>query len=180
LKALIVSDIHGSLPAAKAAVSALARLNADLLFLLGDLLYHGPRNPLPEGYAPAEVAAALNEVREYTLAVRGNCDGEVDQAVLAFPMLSEMAIAMDEARRIVLTHGHHELAEGLLPAGTLHLSGHTHIAGFWEEGGVFRANPGSSSLPKNGAPKSLMAYEKGSLTLYNLEDLSVLSEYALS
>ena len=106
MRYLIASDIHGSLPAARALIDRFLEEGADRLLLLGDLLYHGPRNPLPEGYEPAEVAKLLNEHADRITAVRGNCDAEVDQMVLDFPCLGDYALVVDEGTTLFLTHGH--------------------------------------------------------------------------
>jgi putative phosphoesterase len=150
---MVVSDIHGSIEALK---KALTRFDDeyDYLFLLGDLLYHGPRNRLPDGHDPAAVAATLNTVADRVVAVRGNCDAEVDQLLLAFPCMADYALVVDGEWRLFLTHGH-LYADGrlpfALPAGSLVMSGHTHVAGVsTDAGGVIHANPGSVSLPKPG------------------------------
>ena len=108
---------------------------ADRLLLLGDLLYHGPRNPLPEGYAPAEVAKLLSGYADRITAVRGNCDAEVDQMVLDFPCLGDYALVVDADTTLMLTHGHLELSRVVagLPAGSFVLSGHTHVKGIGTE-----------------------------------------------
>lgn len=108
---------------------------ADRLLLLGDLLYHGPRNPLPEGYAPAEVAKLLNGYADRITAVRGNCDAEVDQMVLDFPCLGDYALVVDADTTLMLTHGHLDLSRVVagLPAGSFVLSGHTHVKGIGPE-----------------------------------------------
>lgn len=135
MRYLIASDIHGALPAAEMLVTRFREEGADRLLLLGDLLYHGPRNPLPKGYAPAEVAKLLNGLADRITAVRGNCDSEVDQMVLNFPCLGDYALVVDERTTLLLTHGHLDLArvvEGL-PAGSFVLSGHTHVKGIGPE-----------------------------------------------
>lgn len=135
MRYLIASDIHGALPAAEMLVARFREEGADRLLLLGDLLYHGPRNPLPKGYAPAEVAKLLNGYADRITAVRGNCDSEVDQMVLNFPCLGDYALVVDERTTLLLTHGHLDLArvvEGL-PAGSFVLSGHTHVKGIGPE-----------------------------------------------
>ena len=107
MKLMVASDIHGSAFWCRKLGEMLERESPDKLILLGDLLYHGPRNPLPDEYAPKEVAAMLNDARELIVAVRGNCDSEVDQMVLAFPCMADYAIVLDEqARTIFCTHGH--------------------------------------------------------------------------
>lgn len=168
MRYLIASDIHGSLPAAEALIARFHEEGADRLLLLGDLLYHGPRNPLPEGYAPAEVAKLLNEYADRITAVRGNCDAEVDQMVLNFPCLGDYALVVDEGTTLMLTHGHLDLERVVaeLPAGSFVFSGHTHVKGTGgdfapasmrrENGEASRsdvtfANPGSAGHPKDGA-----------------------------
>ena len=126
MRYLIASDIHGALPAAEALTTRFHEEGADRLLLLGDLLYHGPRNPLPEGYAPAEVAKLLNGYADRITAVRGNCDAEVDQMVLDFPCLGDYALVVDADTTLMLTHGHLDLSRVVagLPAGSFVLSGH--------------------------------------------------------
>lgn len=135
MRYLIASDIHGALPAAEMLVARFREEGADRLLLLGDLLYHGPRNPLPEGYAPAQVAKLLNGLADRITAVRGNCDSEVDQMVLNFPCLGDYALVVDERTTLLLTHGHLDLAAAVagLPAGSFVLSGHTHVKGIGPE-----------------------------------------------
>ena len=106
MRYLIASDIHGALPAAEALMTRFHEEGADRLLLLGDLLYHGPRNPLPEGYAPAEVAKLLNGYADRITAVRGNCDAEVDQMVLDFPVLADYCVLPAGEKLIYATHGH--------------------------------------------------------------------------
>lgn len=181
MRYLIASDIHGSLPAAKALIAAFRKEGANRLLLLGDLLYHGPRNPLPEGYDPAEVAKLLNMHADRITAVRGNCDAEVDQMVLDFPCRGDYALVMDEGTTLFLTHGHldvRQVVEGL-PAGSIVFSGHTHVKGIGEafapaplEGATFAhlafANPGSAGHPKDGAAGYAL-YEHGVVELRRLE-----------
>ena len=131
MRYLIASDIHGALPAAEALMERFREEGADRLLLLGDLLYHGPRNPLPVGYAPAEVARLLNRYADRITAVRGNCDAEVDQMVLDFPCLGDYTLVVDEGTTLLITHGHLNLgtvAAGL-PAGSFVFSGHSHVKG---------------------------------------------------
>lgn len=131
MRYLIASDIHGALPAAEALIERFHEEGADRLLLLGDVLYHGPRNPLPRGYAPAEVAKLLNDCAERITAVRGNCDAEVDQMVLDFPCLGDYALVVDGGTTMLLTHGHLDLTRAVagLPAESFVFSGHTHVKG---------------------------------------------------
>lgn len=195
MRYLIASDIHGALPAAEMLVARFREEGADRLLLLGDLLYHGPRNPLPEGYAPAQVAKLLNGLADRITAVRGNCDSEVDQMVLNFPCLGDYALVVDERTTLLLTHGHLDLAAAVagLPAGSFVLSGHTHVKGIGPEAapafakgiaaaqdtsgeggaGTFAApavtfiNPGSVGHPKDGSA-SYAIYEHGTVELHQL------------
>ena len=163
MKLLIASDIHGSALYCGKLLAAYGRERADSLILLGDVLYHGPRNDLPEGYAPKEVAAALNAVSGEILCVRGNCEAEVDQMMLDFPVLADYAVVCLEKRRIFLTHGHVYHPDRLPPlrAGDILLYGHTHVPSWETRSGVKCLNPGSVSIPKNGTPHAYMVLEDG-------------------
>lgn len=164
MRYLIASDIHGALPAAEALTTRFHEEGADRLLLLGDLLYHGPRNPLPEGYAPAEVAKLLNGYADRITAVRGNCDAEVDQMVLDFPVLADYCILPAGERLIYATHGHIYNLKNLPPLaeGDILLHGHTHVPAWTEFGqGNVYLNPGSLSIPKENSPHSYMTLEDG-------------------
>ena len=168
---MIASDLHGSAYYARALVEAFAREGADRLVLLGDLLYHGPRNDLPREYAPKEVIPLLNGLGDRLLCVRGNCDSEVDQMVLAFPILADYAVLALGERLVYCTHGHVWNRENLPPLrpGDLLLHGHTHVPAWqWVED-LFCANPGSVSLPRRGSPQSCLVYEDGCFTWLTLE-----------
>lgn len=171
MKYLIASDIHGSLVYCEKLIEAFRRESADRLILLGDILYHGPRNDLPEGYDPKGVTALLNTYRDKILCVRGNCDTEVDQMVLSFPIMAEYA-ALDAGDKLMyLTHGHHFNINSLPPlnAGNILLYGHTHIPLCEERDGVLCLNPGSVSIPKNGTPHSYMTYENSTFLWKTLD-----------
>ena len=166
MKLLIASDIHGSAAGCRKLLEAWDREKPERVLLLGDILYHGPRNDLPEEYAPRAVIAMLNERREALLCVRGNCDTEVDQMVLDFPILADYAWIADEGCRIFATHGHVYNTEHLPPLqpGEILLHGHTHIPA-WEDHGSFRYfNPGSVSIPKGNSGPCLMTVENGVFT----------------
>ncbi len=172
MKLLIGSDIHGDLNGAKRLVSAFEEEGCDKLLLLGDILYHGPRNDLPATYAPKEVIALLNGYKEKILAVRGNCEAEVDQMVLSFPVLAEYAILALDGLTVFATHGHIHNTDKRPPLakGDILLHGHTHVqtcTPFGEEN--FYINPGSISLPKEGNPKTYMVYEGRCFTLKDFE-----------
>ena len=161
MKFLIASDIHGDFSAASAVVEAFERSGADRLVLLGDILYHGPRNDLPADYAPKKVIELLNSVKERILAVRGNCDTEVDQMVLDFPILAEYAFIECNGLRMFVTHGHKYNTNNPphLMRGDILLHGHTHVSAFEKFGNdnVY-VNSGSVSIPKENTPKSYVIY----------------------
>jgi len=162
MKLLIASDIHGDLDSAKAVFTAYEKEGCDKILLLGDLLYHGPRNDLPSTYNPKAVIALLNENKEKILAVRGNCDTEVDQMVLAFPILADYAYLSLDGLSVFATHGHHHNTDTppALGKGEILLHGHTHVLKCVPFGnGNFYLNPGSVALPKEGNPRTYMVYE---------------------
>lgn len=162
MKLLIASDIHGSAYFCRRLTEAWDRENPERVLLLGDILYHGPRNDLPRDYNPKEVIAMLNERRERILCVRGNCDTEVDQMVLQFPILTENAWIADGKCRMYATHGHVYNPDHLPPltGGEILLYGHTHVPD-WTDHGSFRAfNPGSVSIPKNGSRPGYILLEQ--------------------
>lgn len=169
---VFLSDIHGRKPALEAALAAARREQADLVVLPGDLLYHGPRNGLFDGYDPAGCVPLLNPWADKILAVRGNCDSEVDQMLLAFPLLGDFAQLVVDRQRFFITHGHRHFGAELppLPPGTIVVSGHTHLPEVRNEGGLTFFNPGSVSLPKGGHPATygLWTPEAG-LSLKTLE-----------
>ena len=163
MKLLIASDIHGSALYCRRLMDAFDREKADRMMLLGDLLYHGPRNDLPPGYAPKEVIPLLNARKNDLLCVRGNCDTEVDQMVLDFPILADYALIAAEGVTLFATHGHVYNTQRLPPLrrGDVLLHGHTHLPA-WEAHGEYRYfNPGSVSIPKGGTPHSYMTREGG-------------------
>ena len=172
MKILIVSDIHGSLDAAHRIVTLAA--SYDMVFCLGDVLYHGPRNDLPRSYAPKSVIPLMNSLSDRILAVRGNCEAEVDQMVLSFPVMSTTAMAMVDGRRMVLSHGHIFNEDSLPPAADIFLYGHTHIPVAHRKDGVICFNPGSAGIPKGGFPASYGEYVDGVLNVRSLDDDEVL------
>ena len=172
MKLLIASDIHGSAFWCEELLAAFERENADRLILLGDLLYHGPRNDFPTEYAPKKVFAMLNAIQDKITAIRGNCDSEVDQMVLDFPCLADYALFDDNGRTLFFTHGHLYNADNppLLKTGDLLLNGHFHTPEYKRlGGGANYANCGSVALPKEGTPHSYLVYENGELTFHDLE-----------
>lgn len=158
MKIMIASDIHGSAYYCRQMLDSFENEKADRLLLLGDLLYHGPRNDLPDGYAPKEVITLLNGVKNKLLCVRGNCEAEVDQMVLGFPVLAEYCILYSCGRMIFATHGHIHNPSHLpsIGAGDIFLYGHTHVPECREEDGILILNPGSVSIPKQDSPHSYM------------------------
>ena len=166
MKWLIASDIHGSAYWCEKLLQAFRAEQADRMLLLGDVLYHGPRNDLPEGYAPKQVIAMLNPMKDSILCVRGNCEAEVDQMVLEFPVLADYAVLCEGTKMIYCTHGHVYNNAKLPPLrpGDVLLHGHTHIPA-WEEHATHRyLNPGSVSIPKEGSWHGYMLLENGVFT----------------
>ena len=181
MKWMIASDIHGSDYYCRQLMEAFRTEQADRLLILGDILYHGPRNDLPRDYAPKEVLAMLNEVKNRLFCVRGNCDTEVDQMVLEFPILADYCILTVDDRLIYATHGHNHNLKSLPPLhhGDILLHGHTHIPA-WESFGDANLylNPGSVSIPKEGSAHSYMVIEDRTVfwksldgTIYHTEEL---------
>ena len=182
MKWMIASDLHGSAYYCRKMLEALEREGADRLFLLGDLLYHGPRNDLPREYAPKEVIPLLNGKKEKLLCVRGNCDAEVDQMVLEFPVLADYAVLPVGQRLIYATHGHIYHVKNLPPLapGDVLLHGHTHVPAWTEFGqGNLYLNPGSASIPKENSPHSYMTLEGNTMQWKELESSAVFHELTL-
>lgn len=198
MKYLIASDIHGSAFYCEKLVNQFKEHNADKLILLGDILYHGPRNDLPFGYEPQKVAKLLNSIADRVICIRGNCDCEVDQMMLRFPIMGEFAMIPCGRKTIFLTHGHKYGAEKIekyykdmkayeeavargeraflpdpVPAiakGDVILQGHTHQSGWYTmECGIININPGSVSIPKNGDTCGYMTFEDDVFVRYNIE-----------
>jgi putative phosphoesterase len=171
MKIIFFSDIHGVPSTVEKLLAHADDLMADQLVLLGDILYHGPRNGVPGFYDPPKVAELLNARREQILAVRGNCDAEVDQMLLKFPIMSDYAELAVDGHRFFLTHGHLWNAENLpaIPAGTTLVHGHTHIPeDRMLECGIRIFNPGSISLPKQQTPQSFGFFDGKILSLMKL------------
>ena len=178
MKWFIASDLHGSAHFCDRMVEAYKREGADRMVLLGDILYHGPRNDLPEGYAPKAVIAALNPLKDEILCVRGNCDTEVDQMVLEFPVLADYAVIADGDLTVYLTHGHKYGEQNPLsmPRGSILLCGHTHIPACNAHESFVYMNPGSVSIPKNGSCHGYMTLENGVFTWKDLEGTVIREE----
>jgi hypothetical protein len=175
MKLMFASDIHGSIFYCNKMLEAYERENAEKLILLGDLLYHGPRNDLPKDYNPKAVIAALNNIKGEILAVRGNCEAEVDQMVLEFPVMAEYMIMYIEDKMVFVTHGHNfnTSKPPMVKHGDVLIHGHTHIPVIEKaerEGEKYTyINPGSVSIPKNGSANSYMVYEDGVFTIKSLD-----------
>ena len=166
MKILFLSDIHGVPSTLEQALAAAEPLGCDRIVLLGDLLYHGPRNGVPDFYDPVKVVAILNGLKEKIVAVRGNCDAEVDQMMFEFPMMGDYAILETEKEKFFLTHGHLWNESRLPPAGTgtVLAHGHTHIPELKKlDCGLTVFNPGSVSLPKGGSTRSIGYFDGTSL-----------------
>ena len=182
MKWMIASDLHGSAYYCRKMLEAFEREGADRLFLLGDLLYHGPRNDLPREYAPNAVIPRLHGKKEKLLCVRGNCDAEVDQMVLEFPVLADYAVLPVGRRLIYATHGHIYHVKNLPPLapGDVLLHGHTHVPAWTEFGqGNLYLNPGSVSIPKENSPHSYMTLEGNTMQWKELESSAVFHELTL-
>lgn len=171
MKILIASDIHGSACFCEKLLEAYKREKADRMILLGDILYHGPRNDLPENYAPKQVIEMLNAYKDEIYCVRGNCEAEVDQMVLSFPVMADYMLLPVGERMVFATHGHIYNKENLPPMkkGDILLHGHTHVSVCEEFGDYIYMNPGSVSLPKDGTPQGYMVLEDGEFTWKDLD-----------
>ena len=186
MKYFFASDLHGDAAAVEKMLEAYRISGAERLVLLGDILYHGPRNDLPAAYAPKRVISLLNAIRDEILAVRGNCDAEVDQMVLDFSVTADYAVLpLADGTRAFLTHGHVYSPEKLPPemsSGDVLIGGHTHIAGVKRTAaGQAYLNPGSVSMPKENTPACYMVYDgaKKRFEICRLADGTCFAEYAM-
>ncbi|MCU6726538.1 Phosphodiesterase yfcE [uncultured Clostridium sp.] len=171
MKLMFASDIHGSAYYCEKMLECYRREQAERLWILGDILYHGPRNDLPEEYAPKKVIAMLNEIKEEICAVRGNCDTEVDQMVLEFPILADYSLLAVDGLRLYATHGHVYNEQHMLPLmpGDILIHGHTHIYEAKKSGKHMILNPGSVSIPKGGNPPTYAILEDGVFSIKDLD-----------
>lgn len=171
MKLFIASDIHGSAYWCGRMMEEIQKEKPDRVILLGDLLYHGPRNDLPRDYAPKQVIPMLSGIKEKIIAVRGNCEAEVDQMVLPFPCLADYAELLVDGKIFHLSHGHHQNPQNLppLPEGCVFLFGHTHVKLDETVDGIRCLNPGSVSIPKDGS-HSFLIYENGDFSFKILEE----------
>ncbi len=188
MRLFVVSDIHGSLEGIERALNFYEKNPCDNIVLLGDILYHGPRNPLPAGHNPKAVAELLNKYSAKIIASRGNCDAEVDQMVLSFPCMSDYALIADGAQKIFCTHGHvysPERADGTIAVPETNprkinyenvsviFYGHTHVQVLEKnKSGTIICNPGSVSLPKNKSPAGFAIYDSTAGDLVTLYDIN--------
>ena len=156
-----------------------SEMKADKLILLGDLLYHGPRNDLPEDYAPKKVAALLNGYRDKIISVRGNCEAEVDQMMLEFPVLADYAYLYMDGVTVYAAHGHHagENAPPPIRNNEILLCGHTHVPKYAPYDGFIYMNPGSVSIPKEGSCHSFMTFEDGVFRWFDIKTNKAYMEY---
>ena len=174
MKLMFASDIHGSAYYCRKMVEAYQAEKAVRLILLGDILYHGPRNDLPKDYAPKEVIAMLNPMKNDICAVRGNCEAEVDQMVLDFPVMADYCVILEGNRTIYATHGHIFSEQKMLPCAqnSILLCGHTHIPACTKHENFTYLNPGSISLPKENSPHSYMTLCENTFIWKKLDDNS--------
>ena len=178
MKLVFASDIHGSAYYARMLPEIDRREAPERIVLLGDLLYHGPRNDLPAEYNPKEVISILNGMKERFLCVRGNCDTEVDQMVLEFPILSDSMVLFLNGRMAFVTHGHLFNTQNPPPLnrGDLLIHGHTHVQAFTPFGNDnLYINPGSTSIPKENNEHSYMTYEDGLFTIKTMNGREICS-----
>ena len=171
MKLIIASDIHGSAYWCGKLCELIEAEQPDRIVLLGDLLYHGPRNDLPRDYAPKQVIPMLSGLKDRILAVRGNCEAEVDQMVLPFPCMADYALLNCDGLSMYLTHGHHANPDALPPLteGSVFLSGHTHVKIDRVVDGIRCLNPGSVSIPKDGS-HSCLIFDGGEFRFHTWED----------
>lgn len=166
MKLFIASDIHGSAHYAEIMIKEFVSSGADKLVLLGDILYHGPRNDLPEDYSPKRVAEMLNRYSDKIIAVRGNCEAEVDSLMLDFPVTSDYGVIFDGDTVIYMSHGHRTVPK--MTDGTVYFTGHTHVPHDYTEDGIRFVNPGSVSIPKNESRHSVAVYENSEIRWYDI------------
>lgn len=171
MKIMFASDIHGSAYYCRKMLEAYEREGARRLVLLGDLLYHGPRNDLPKEYAPKQVIAMLNPLKDEIYAVRGNCEAEVDQMVLEFPVMADYCVLLDGEHAVYATHGHIYNENNLPPlgCGDVLIHGHTHVLRADKSGNHFILNPGSVSIPKEGNIPTYATLEEGMFRIMGFE-----------
>lgn len=176
MKYLIVSDIHGSLPALEQVLDYYKHSHCDMLCIMGDILNYGPRNSIPEGLDPKAIVERLNAMSDQIIALRGNCDAEVDQMLLDFPIMSDYVLLVDNGRRLFLTHGHVYNEDKMPKAGIdAFFYGHTHLQHITPatEGCPLICNSGSPTFPKGGNPKTFAVYENGRVSIHLLDGTEI-------
>ena len=180
MKYLLVSDIHGCRPALETVLKFYDEQHCNMLCILGDILNYGPRNSIPDGQDPKGIVEILNARASDVVAIRGNCDGEVDQMLLHFPILGDYLLLVDEGKKLFLTHGH-VYNKDKMPQGHFDaiVYGHTHLWEMTPINGTVVCNTGSITFPKGGNEPTFMTYEHGTFTAYNLEGKK-LKEYSLA
>ena len=178
MKLMIASDLHGSVFWIEKMINKFNEEKCDNLLLLGDLLYHGPRNDLPDEYNTKRAIDLLNSLKDKILCVKGNCDGEVDEMVLEFPISQETMFLSIDGINFFATHGHKFNEDNLPPFCNFNmlLNGHTHIMTFNRHKDYIFINPGSTSIPKGNTKHSLVIYESGEFIFYNLEDGTIIKK----
>lgn len=179
MKYLIASDIHGSLTRLQQVLDFYEKAQCDMLCILGDILNYGPRNGLPEGLDPKGIAECLNHFPDPILAIRGNCDSEVDQMLLDFPIMADYALLVDNGRKLFLTHGH-IYNENNLPKGKhdVFFYGHTHLWKLEKQANILLCNTGSITFPKGGNAPTFAIYENETISIHQL-DGTLLKSFSL-
>ncbi len=182
MKLMFISDLHGALSATEKALDTFAQSGAQWLIILGDLLNHGPRNALPEDYNPAEVAQCLNQVADKIIAIRGNCDSEVDQMLLDFPITAPWQQVLLPQQRLFLTHGHLYNPEQLPPlaADDVLVFGHTHLPVARQHHPYYLFNPGSISMPKGGYEASFGMLDDDVLSVRTLKGNRMIAQVRIT
>ena len=179
MKYLIVSDIHGSLPRLEKVLNIYDELHCDMMLILGDIINYGPRNGLPEGLDPRGIVERLNAMADKIVAIRGNCDSEVDQMLLNFPILSDYTIVVDNGTKLFLTHGHKYNETNIPNFGKgIFVYGHTHLWKLEQKDDIIICNTGSITFPKGGNEPTFALYEYGKMSMLNL-DGKVLKEMTI-
>lgn len=171
MNCLLISDIHGDILNLKRVLEFYEKYNCEKILIMGDELYHGPRNSIPENYDPKEVAVTLNQYKDKIVACRGNCEAEVDQMLLEYPCMADYELTEVNGRRVMLSHGH-LFNEDCLPRlpFEIYISGHTHIPVLEKrDNGIVFVNPGSITFPKNDTPKCFGVMSEEKITIYTLE-----------
>lgn len=169
MKYLIFSDLHGSIESMEKIIEKFKYHNCDKLICLGDVLYHGPRNDLPAHYNPKAVIKLINEYKDKILCIQGNCDAEVDQMVLDFPIIKDYVLKVSN-KDVYLCHGHH--LDNMKYDVVLH--GHTHVTGVKEKEGKIYINPGSVTIPKENTNRGYIILENNTFTFYDLDENVIL------